>query len=372
MISKTRIGGYAEDMTYVPSGPLKDNIVMFNNRVKLGLVGRVDIAAGNGPKRRPKMNNIKSALTASIAFVILSLLTSVAQAQVGQTFVSVQGKDTNTCDTHDKPCRNISSAITKVQAGGDVVVLDSGGYLPFSVSKAVTVVAAPGVYAGIIVSSGLGVQVTAGLTDVVVLRGLTLSGSSGALNGIQYSTGASLHVESCIIQGFSGNGIRFDNADNGQQLFVKDTTVRNIGISAIFVGLGLEGLGSGPLKATIDRCLLENNNEGIFATDNARVTVRNTVASRSRFTAFLAFTFNASRTSELNIENCLATSNDGVGISASGQAGTSLIRVSNTTVTNNAGGVAATPGIGTILSRGNNSVEGNSSDGSFSGTFTAK
>ena len=48
-----------------------------------------------------------------------------------------------------------------------------------------------------------------------------------------------------------------------------------------------------------------------------------------------------------------------------------VVRVSNTTVTDSTGsGVASTSG--QILSRGNNTVEGNATNGIFTGTFMAK
>jgi hypothetical protein len=279
----------------------------------------------------------------------------------------VGGSDTNPCDSPLRPCRNIQSAITKVQAGGEVVVITSGSYRPFNINKSVTVVGAPGIHAGITVLPGQGVVINAGTSDVVVLRGLVLNGL-GAIHGIGYQTGASLQVENCLIQGFAGNGIRFDNADNGQQLLVRDTVVRNIGISGIFVGL----TSSGTARATIERCRLENNKEGLFVTDNAKVTIRDTVVWGSKAEGILAYTFNAGATAEINVENCLVTNGATSGIQADGVAGASLIRVSNTTVSNNHGGVNAISPIGTILSRGNNTVEGNSSDGAFTGTFAPK
>ena len=45
--------------------------------------------------------------------------------------------------------------------------------------------------------------------------------------------------------------------------------------------------------------------------------------------------------------------------------------MTQTTITRNATGVGAGAG-GTILSRGNNTVEANSADGSFSGTYSGK
>ena len=68
----------------------------------------------------------------------------------------------------------------------------------------------------------------------------------------------------------------------------------------------------------------------------------------------------------------MAANNSFAGIFADGTPGTSVIRVSNTTVTNNNIGLTFNPG-GSILTRGNNTVEGNSSfDGTFTGSYQPK
>jgi len=70
---------------------------------------------------------------------------------------------------------------------------------------------------------------------------------------------------------------------------------------------------------------------------------------------------------ELNIENCLAANNL-IGIVS---YPFSLVRVSNTTVTDNATGLFIEDP-GSLLSRGNNTVEGNATNGSFTSIYSAK
>jgi len=319
--------------------------------------------------------------------VLCLLLASIADAQVQRTFVSTQGKDNNPCDSPEKACRSISSAITKVQAGGEVVVLDSGSYQPFTVNKAVTVVAPPGVHAGITVPSGDGALIITSPTDEVVFRGLTFN-AIGGLNGIRFLAGG-LHVENCVINGFS-NGIFF----GGGRLYVKDTIARNNPGSGLVISSA-----SGTATALIDRCRFENNGNGVFCTDvgSVRLTIRDSVASDSTFGGFGARIAPTSGVViEISIENCLVTGN-GAGIAASnvgsGSAGTTIISVSNTTITQNFNGIfcgidgiirvsnatitgnengLSIAGGGNVLSRGNNTVEGNGTDGFFTGTFLAK
>ena len=301
------------------------------------------------------MFKFRFALNAMVVFVASLVYAGIAQAQVAQTFVSAQqGDDTNDCSLI-KPCRTFTRAISEVKPGGEVTALDSGDYQAFSISKAVTVQAAPGVYAGIAIISGSAIFISAGVNDVVVVRGLTLS-SLGGNFGIIFNAGAALHVESCIINGFAQHGISFNAAS---ELFVKDTIVRN-GSAGIMIGNG-----SGTVKGSIDHCRLENNGTGIQVSSNAKVTVRDTVAAGNSLRGFSAAPVSGF-TGELNLENCTAAGNNS-GIQAD-TGGT--IRVSNSTIANNASGIVTAGG--TILSRFNNTVEGNTSNGSFSGTYSVK
>jgi hypothetical protein len=313
------------------------------------------------------MNKMKLTFTAFLVFVFVLAFTSSIKAQVSRTFVSTFGSDSNPCDHPIRPCRNIQAGITKVQVGGEVVVISSGSYQPFTVNKPITVAVAPGEHVGISVFSGHGAVINAGPTDSVTLHGLTFNWIGGSNNnGIEFNAGAVLHVEGCVINGFPGAGI-LSNAPS--KLFIKDTTVKNGGnFSGIFVEAP-----SGTVTVSIERSRVEGlgaTGIGILAGGNSRVTIRDTVSSGNG-TGFQADPQTMSGIVEMNLENCVATNNGFAGIFADGSPGTSIIRVSNTTVTNNNIGLTFNPG-GSILTRGNNTVEGNTNNGFFTGSFLAK
>ena len=71
------------------------------------------------------------------------------------------GIDTGIC-TRPAPCRTFTYAITKVDAGGEVNVLDSGGYGEMTITKSVTVNVASGVTAGIVAAVADAVTINAG------------------------------------------------------------------------------------------------------------------------------------------------------------------------------------------------------------------
>src|SRR5262245_27210800 len=129
-----------------------------------------------------------------------------AQAQLNRTAVSVNGNDLNDCSVA-APCRNFSRAISQTNAGGEVVALDSGGYGPFTVDRSLTVQAAPGVYAGVTATSGSAIIIGIGPGGKAVLRGLTIEGLGLASFGIDFrrptGSGGDLHVERCVIDGFT-------------------------------------------------------------------------------------------------------------------------------------------------------------------------
>src|ERR1051326_9019499 len=300
-------------------------------------------------------------LNAMAAAVMTLTFTSIAQAQLAQTFVSAQrGDDGNDCSLA-RPCRSFSRALEQVQAKGEVTAIDSGDYAPFTIKGPVTVQAAPGVYAGIAATSSNAVEIILSAPDVVALRGLTFNGLNGSY-GIRALMETILHVENCVINGFIIAGIEFQN---GGQLFVKDTVVRNS-------SLGIHLFVSSPTAALIDHCRLEKNSvNGLhIGSNNVKVTttVRDTVAAGNSGAGFNLIGNSSGTLSELNLENCVAT-NNGQGIHCERVGAT--VRVSNSTITNNTTGLSTSVS-GSIISHGNNTVEGNTTNGNFTGTFTAK
>src|SRR5437868_4819655 len=98
--------------------------------------------------------------------VAVTCLSAVAlSASVARTFVASTGLDTNPC-SRISPCRSFNAAIAQTSAAGEVIVLDSAGYGPATISSSVSLVAPSGIYAGITATIGFGVLVNAGSSDV--------------------------------------------------------------------------------------------------------------------------------------------------------------------------------------------------------------
>jgi hypothetical protein len=252
-----------------------------------------------------------------------------------------------------------------------VVILNSAGYGPFTITRTVTVQAAPGVYAGITVTSGDGVDVNAG-SGTVILLGLTFTNQGSSGSGIVLNSAAVLHVESCVADGFNSE------TGTGTGLFISG--VGNIEVKDCIFRDNAQGIevspSSGRAVVTIDHCRLDANfHSGLTALDGAVVTVRNTVCSANTQDGLLIAS-TSSRPVEVNIENCIASNNMINGIEVvSLSTGTAIARVSDSTITDN-GGTGLLNGSGapaSLLSRKNNTVEGNGGgDTSGVASYTAQ
>jgi Right handed beta helix region len=211
------------------------------------------------------------AATGVLALALFTPLPVLATAQ--RTFVASTGNDANACSLN-APFRSFAAAIAQRNNGGEVIVLDSAGYGPASITHAVSLIAPAGIYAGISVFAGDGLTINAP-GGKVVLRGLTINGQGGN-NGINFAAGAGLHVESCEVSGLLGTGVRVSAP--GTVVHILDSIVRENSI-----GILIEGTTSTTM-ANISRTRVENNGgEGIEVTGGAEVAVEDSIVTGSVF-----------------------------------------------------------------------------------------
>ncbi len=143
--------------------------------------------------------------------------TTIAHAQATRTWVSGVGDDVNPC-SRTAPCKTFAGAISKTATGGEISVLDPGGYGTLTVTKAITVDGGSGCGWGSTLFSsvnGFIINITTNLaTDKVILRNLSINGAGTTLgvDGIRFLDGASLTVENVRIFNFSGDGIEVNQS----------------------------------------------------------------------------------------------------------------------------------------------------------------
>src|SRR5499427_9853582 len=101
---------------------------------------------------------MEDAMRTAIPLTVLAtaLACSAASAPANaraRVFVASYGNDSNPC-TFGSPCKTFQVAISAVDAGGEVTAIDSAGFGPISINKAVTITSPAGVEAGVVASAG--------------------------------------------------------------------------------------------------------------------------------------------------------------------------------------------------------------------------
>lgn len=210
--------------------------------------------------------------------MVASLFAAHAHAAAQRTFVSTTGVANPACSLA-APCRAFSEALAATLPAGEIVVVDSGGYGGGTITQAVSIVAPPGVYAGISVFSGDGITINAGTSDIVKLRGLTLNGLGG-VNGIVVNTVGLLEIDDVRVSGFSFRGLNF--AASGR-LTVTNSVFENSGESGLHAQPA-----SGTATVTLDQSRFDRNaaNGAVFATGVSGSILRST-ASHNASVGFL-------------------------------------------------------------------------------------
>jgi hypothetical protein len=173
------------------------------------------------------MSKFAALFTLLVAVLTCGLFTAPAQAQRTRVFVASYGSDTNPC-TFGSPCKTFQQAVNVVAANGEVTAIDSAGFGPIAIHKSVTITSPAGVEAGIVpVAHQAGIDINAGPTDKIILRGLTLNGTGVDQSvGIRLDAGGSLIIQNCVIENFESSGVLI-TPQSSSTFSVSDTQVLN-------------------------------------------------------------------------------------------------------------------------------------------------
>lgn len=294
--------------------------------------------------------------------LVLAALTiftaSAASAQATRTWVSGTGDDAELC-SRTEPCKTFAGAILKTAPGGEINVLDPGGFGSVVITKSMTIDGL-GITGGILVSGSHGFIINASATSKIILRNLMIDGSTAtgssadcpSCHGIRFIAGGELTVQNLTIQNIKGNAIEINQTQTSV------TNIRNLTTENV-AGVAVRAVTtSGQAVVIIDDSHLRATTEGVLASGNARISVRDSVVSK--VTTGIRTT---GANSIINVENAFV-SFCATGLQAS--AG-STINVSNSFIAQNATGVSANGG--TLNSYGGNSLVNNTAPGVFNNTF---
>src|SRR5947207_6717399 len=135
-------------------------------------------------------NHMHTSKTVRLLFsaAILVGFSTAAFGQATRTWVSGVGDDANPC-SRTAPCKTFAGAISKTATGGEISVLDPGGFGAVTIGKGITI-NGTGTLAGILNSLGVnGIVVNAPATDTVIIREVSINGAGTGANGIRYLAG---------------------------------------------------------------------------------------------------------------------------------------------------------------------------------------
>src|SRR5262245_21535880 len=288
----------------------------------------------------------------------LFIVASVANAQATRTWVSGVGNDANPC-SRTAPCKTFAGAISKTADGGEISVLDPGGFGAVTITKGITL-NGEGTLAGVLNAGTNGIVVTIGAVSnkTVYLYGLSINGAQSGLDGIRITavgTNGVVVVEKCWVYGQSGDGLEV-NATANVFLKVNNTTFEDEAGDCMRLHTT-----AGQVLATITNSRLQDCANGLEGNSNVRGTVANTVLSNG--TNGVITTGNDST---FNLDDCVvAFWTTGLKTNNPGTPG--HIRVSDSIITQNSTGIDTGLG-GTVDSFQGNSLIGNTTPGAFSST----
>ena len=319
---------------------------------------------------------MKRFVFAAFAAMVLSTA-SVAQAQASRTWVSGVGDDVNPC-SRTAPCKTFAGAISKTAAGGEISVLDPGGYGGVTITKSISI-NAEGAEGGVLVSGANGIVVN-GPNVIVNLRGLMIEGLGTSPNGVRFISGAALHIQNCVIRRFAAGGAGNQNGilfapNTLAELDVSDTVIADNGTAGVGAGVLIRPAPGGSARVTLTRVQVVNNQLGVIADGNASIgsvvaTISDSLIANNTDVGVGALSSAAGASASIVIDRSTIAHNGGVAVLGNGSnAGLpkGVVRVGRSTLTGNGTAGSANAG-GLVGSYGTNQINGNGLDGTFTAT----
>mgnify|MGYP000017534813 CR=1 FL=1 len=260
-------------------------------------------------------------------FAAVVLCCSSAVSAAPKIFVSSNGVDANN-GSRNSPKRSLQAAHDSVDIGGEIVILDTAGYGPVSISKDVAVVVPPGVSGfSTVAGNASAIAINAPQSNVAI-RGLILEGGGAASSGagISVTNVGQLVVEDTTIRNF-GAGIQVTTAA-AANLAVRRVTIRNSGY-----GLSMIETGSQEADATVDSTSVDGATNAALYVSASGTGSAYMSASRCRLSNNAIGIEIATGTSTASADAC-EISGSGYAFFSASNAGTINTR-SNNTLSNN-------------------------------------
>lgn len=200
-----------------------------------------------------RKNMIASAAIA-LAFTV------TAQGGVNHTYVSTTGSDAGACSITE-PCRTFTAALAATSSGGEIVVLDSGGFGAITITQPLTITAV-GVDAAIRVTAGD--AITLNTPGAVTINGLNLYGGGAAADGILVSQVGFLRLFNMNIENFTTDGIHMAVAG---KLAIYNSKINDCGHDGLLVST------SATTRAYVNGSIFDNNTTAGVEASAGKITI---------------------------------------------------------------------------------------------------
>jgi hypothetical protein len=297
-----------------------------------------------------------------LSIAIFSLTFASMTSATTRTWVSGVGDDLNPC-SRTAPCKTYAGAISKTDKDGEISTLDPGGYGAVTITKSITINGGGGGagYGSILASTTNGVVIN--ITDAADVRKsvrldwLNINGASTGIDGVRMVAGNTLHVENCLIDGFTGDGIEmaYTAANTATVLSVRNSTIRN----CVATGIRTNAFVGGQIKTAINNVNITKCGVGINQVNGTIGSVRDCMIS---FCTTGIQTAEPTAGSVVNIDSTNISNNSGTGVNV---VGSSRARIASCKIFQN--GTSLAPAAN-VDSGGNNSIVGNTTNTAPAGT----
>lgn len=200
---------------------------------------------------------------------------TLAHAQATRTWVSGVGDDVNPC-SRTAPCKTFAGAISKTATGGEISVLDPGGFGALTITKAITI-NGDGTLASVLSSltHGITINITTNLTtDKVVIRNVSINGGGNGISGVRFLDGQEVILDNVTISGVTDAGV---NVTQSQSCSV---FLRNVRISKALVGVRTQTT-AGTVAGAFENVAIEGmTSHGVECVNNTFLVLRNVATNR--------------------------------------------------------------------------------------------
>ncbi|HEV7475259.1 MAG TPA: hypothetical protein VGN90_14495 [Pyrinomonadaceae bacterium] len=301
------------------------------------------------------MTKVRFALN-TLAIALFTLTVASTTPAATRTWVSGVGDDINPC-SRTAPCKTYAGAISKTDKDGEISTLDPGGFGTVTITKSITINGGGG-------GSGYGSILASGLTGIIInitdaadvrksvrLDWLNINGASTGTDGVRMIAGNALHVENCLIDGFTSDGIElaYTAANLATVLSVHNTTIRN----CVATGIRTNAFSGGRITAAISDVYITKCGIGINQVNGTFSSIHDSMIA-SCTTGIQ--TAEPTAGSVANIDSVTIANNSGTGVNV---VGTSRARIARCNIFQN--GTSLAPAA-SVDSGGNNNIVGNATN----------